>query len=72
MDGEGRPVPSKSAAILSDPQGNAVQIDGKYVLYANECVAYVVYGAGDKTTCAARVGFSDLLKELEKHPVKKN
>lgn len=40
MDGEGRPVPSKSAAILSDLQGNAVQIDGKYVLYANECVAY--------------------------------
>lgn len=39
VDGEGRPVPSKSAAILSDPQGNAVQIDGKYVLYANECVA---------------------------------
>lgn len=32
---------------------------------------YVVYGAGDKTTCAARVGFSDLLEELEKHPVKK-
>lgn len=32
---------------------------------------YVVYGAGDKTTCAARVEFSELLEELEKHPVKK-
>lgn len=42
VDGEGKPVPSKSAAILSDPQGNAVRIHGKYVLYANECVAYSV------------------------------
>ncbi len=40
VDAHGDPIPSKSAAILSDPQGNAVRLEGRYVLYANECVAY--------------------------------
>ena len=31
---------------------------------------YVVYGAGDKVTCAARVRMNELLAELEKNPVR--
>ena len=38
-DGEGNPYPCKSAAIVSDPQGNAVQVNGSYLLYTNTCVA---------------------------------
>lgn len=40
LDKKGEPIPSKSAAILSDPKGNAVKLNGRYVLYANACIAY--------------------------------
>lgn len=40
LDERGGAIPSKSAAILSDPQGNAVQLNGRYVLYTNEWIAY--------------------------------
>ncbi|MGN0314831.1 MAG: hypothetical protein ACI4EG_08590 [Fusicatenibacter sp.] len=38
-DQNGKPLPSKSAAVLCDPNGNAARVDGKYILYTNEYLA---------------------------------
>ena len=39
FDTDGEPLPCKSAAIVCDPWGNAVKVEGRYLLYTNTCVA---------------------------------
>lgn len=39
FDENGNPLPTKSAAIVCDPYGNAAKVNGKYVLYTNSHLA---------------------------------
>lgn len=63
-DGEGKALATKSAAILSDPEGNAVKINGKYVLYTNEYIAYSEDFLHWDTKPFDAVGFTGSLNEV--------
>ncbi len=63
-DKEGNAMLSKSAAILCDPEGNAVKLNGRYVLYTNSQIAYSEDFVHWETKPFDAVGFTGSLNEV--------
>lgn len=64
LDKLGRAISSKSAAIVTDPQGNAVKINGKYILYTNDRISFSEDFIHWETELFDAVGFTGSLNEV--------